>query len=70
MDSFIGKIPEWISMISDPEEKTQTMALLGINEFNVTETPFYNKIVIIGPSSESFQDTKRLRFTIMVVHAN
>ena len=62
MDPFIGKIPEWISMISDPEEKAQTMALFGINKFNVTETPFYNKIVIIGPSAEVFQDTKKTPF--------
>ena len=43
-------------MISDPEEKAQTMALMGINEFDITKTPFYNKIVIIGASTEVFHD--------------
>ena len=56
MDPFIGIVPEWISMISDPEEKAQTMELMGINEFDITKTPFYNKIVIIGASTEVFHD--------------
>ena len=62
MDSFIGKVPEWITMISDPEEKAQMMAMLGISEFDVTQTPFYNKIVIIGASTEVFKDTKKTPF--------
>jgi len=62
MDPFIGKIPEWINIISDPEEKAQTMVLFGINKFDITQTPFYNKIVIIGSSTEVFHDTKKTPF--------
>ena len=36
--------------------------MLGISEFDVTQTPFYNKIVIIGASTEVFQDTKKTPF--------
>ena len=59
MDQFIGNIPEWIVMLPDDEQRKNTMELLNIDEFDITKTPFYNKIVIIGSSIETHHDAKK-----------
>jgi len=61
MDQFTGqnKVPEWITMLSDSTQKVETMALLGIDKFDITTTPFYNKIVLIGTSTETHHDAKK-----------
>jgi len=60
MTQFIpGEIPEWINAIEDPIDRAATMEALGIGaNFDVTKTPFYNKIVIIGVAVEVIHDVK------------
>ncbi|MDP7609480.1 MAG: adenylate/guanylate cyclase domain-containing protein, partial [Candidatus Marinimicrobia bacterium] len=64
MTSFLpGEIPEWIMSIEDPVARKTTMDALGIStEFDVTKTPFYNKIVIIGATVEVLHDFKYTPF--------
>ena len=31
MDQFVGKVPEWIYILSDSMQKAENMALLGID---------------------------------------
>lgn len=57
------EIPDWIQAIEDPEERQMTMELMGIGaEFDVTMSPFYNKIVIIGTAVEVHHDVKYTPF--------
>ena len=60
MTQFIpGEIPEWINAIEDPVDRVATMEALGIGaNFDVTKTPFYNKIVVIGVAVEVIHDVK------------
>ncbi len=60
MTQFIpGEIPEWINAIEDPIDRAATMEALGIGaNFDVTKTPFYNKIVVIGVAVEVIHDVK------------
>ncbi len=60
MTQFIpGEIPEWINAIEDPIDRVATMEALGIGaNFDVTKTPFYNKIVVIGVAVEVIHDVK------------
>jgi len=60
MTQFIpGEVPEWIMAIEDPVDRAATMEALGIGgEFDVTTTPFYNKIVVIGVAIEVIHDVK------------
>ena len=60
MTQFIpGEIPEWINAIEDPVDRAATMEALGIGaNFDVTKTPFYNKIVVIGVAVEVIHDVK------------
>ncbi|RMF10446.1 MAG: adenylate/guanylate cyclase domain-containing protein [Candidatus Neomarinimicrobiota bacterium] len=64
MDQFIpGQIPDWIQAIEDPEERQQMMDLMGLGaSFDITKSPFYNKIVIIGVAVEVIHDTKSTPF--------
>ena len=64
MTQFLpGEIPEWIKAIEDPADKAATIEALGIgDDFDVTKTPFYNKIVIIGVAVEVFHDWKYTPF--------
>ena len=50
MGQFIpGEIPEWIDAIEDLGDRQQTMEALGISgEFDVTKSPFYKQVVLIG----------------------
>ena len=61
MDQFIpGEIPEWIQAIDNLQERQEMMTAMGISEeFDVTKTPFYNKIVVIGTSVEVHHDYKQ-----------
>ncbi len=60
MTQFLpGEIPEWITAIEDPVDRVATMEALGIGaDFDVTQTPFYNKIVVIGVAVEVIHDVK------------
>ena len=60
MTQFLpGEIPEWINAIEDPVDRAATMEALGIGaNFDVTKTPFYNKIVVIGVAVEVIHDVK------------
>ena len=61
MSQFLpGEIPEWIKNIEDPIERNQMMDIMDISEeFDVTKSPFYNKIVVIGTSVEVHHDYKQ-----------
>ena len=61
MSQFIpGEIPDWIDAIKDPQEKAEMMAAMGLgDEFDLKNSPFYNKIVIIGTSVEVHHDYKQ-----------
>ncbi len=71
MENFIpGEIPQWIKDIDDPSiDKNELMQELGIgSEFDVTQSPFYNKIVLIGVSVEVLHDFKRTSFFSFARH--
>ena len=61
MSQFLpGEIPEWIKAIDDPVERKEMMDAMGIGEeFDITQSPFYNKIVVIGTSVEVHHDYKQ-----------
>ncbi|NQV16515.1 adenylate/guanylate cyclase domain-containing protein, partial [bacterium] len=52
MDQFLpDRIPTWVSAIEDTVERMEMMETLGIGpRFDISNSPFYNKIVIIGAS--------------------
>lgn len=64
MDQFLpGQIPEWIQAIEDADEKQEMMEMMGLGtEFDVTKSPFYNKIVVIGTVVEVHHDVKYTPF--------
>ncbi|MFH1852866.1 MAG: adenylate/guanylate cyclase domain-containing protein [Candidatus Neomarinimicrobiota bacterium] len=64
MDQFLpGKIPDWISEMEDPAERQEMLEVMGIgDEFDITNSPFYNKIVLIGISVEIIHDVKSTPF--------
>ncbi|MEE2877059.1 MAG: adenylate/guanylate cyclase domain-containing protein [Candidatus Neomarinimicrobiota bacterium] len=64
MSQFLpGEIPRWVEEIEDPEARSQLMVELGIgSDFDITESPFYNKIVLIGVSVEVLHDFKQTSF--------
>ena len=64
MSQFLpGEIPEWIQAIEDPQERSEMMDAMGIGEeFDITNSPFYNKIVVIGTSVEVHHDYKQTPF--------
>jgi len=64
MTQFLpGAPPEWIMEIENPDDRKATMEALGIgSDFDITKTPFYNKIVIIGVAVEVVHDTKSTPF--------
>ena len=44
-----GQIPEWIEAIEDLGERQEMMELMGVGgEFDVTKSPFYKQVVLIG----------------------
>lgn len=64
MTQFLpGELPEWIMAIEDSADREATIEALGIGgEFDITQTPFYNKIVIIGVAIEVIHDVKYTPF--------
>ncbi len=63
-DQFLpGQIPGWILAIEDETERKNMMVTMGIGtEFDITKSPFYNKIVIIGATVEILHDFKYTPF--------
>ena len=61
MSQFIpGELPEWIQEIEDPTERQEMIDMMGLGgDFDVTKTPFYNKIVVIGVNIEVIHDFKK-----------
>ena len=72
MSQFLpGEIPQWLEEIDDPEMRAELMEELGIGvELDVTESPFYNKIVLIGVSVEVLHDFKQTSFYNFVGEQN
>ena len=64
MSQFLpGEIPEWIMAIEDESERNEMMIMMGIgSEFDITKSPFYNKIVILGVNVEVLHDVKSTPF--------
>lgn len=64
MSSFLpGEIPDWIMEIENIVERKEMMELMGIgSDFDITKSPFYNKIVILGVSVEVLHDVKSTPF--------
>ena len=64
MSSFLpGEIPDWIMEIENIVERKEMMELMGIgSDFDITKSPFHNKIVILGVSVEVLHDVKSTPF--------
>ena len=64
MSQFIpGEIPDWILSIEDEAERNDIMAMIGLGaDFDITQSPFYNKIVILGVAIEVLHDVKSTPF--------
>ena len=64
MSQFIpGQVPDWIMDIEDLKERNSMMEMMGIgSDFDITKSPFYEKIVIIGVSVEVLHDVKSTPF--------
>lgn len=64
MSQFIpGEIPDWILAIDDAEERNEMITIMGLgHEFDITKSPFYNKIVMIGTTVETHHDFKQTPF--------
>ncbi len=64
MSQFMpGEIPDWILAIEDDNERIEMMKVMGIgSNFDITKSPFYNKIVIVGASVEVLHDVKSTPF--------
>ena len=56
MSQFMpGEVPNWILAMDDEQEKQEMMEVMGLGKyFDKANSPFYNKIVIIGASVEVF----------------
>ena len=64
MSQFIpGEMPNWILSIEDEAERKDMMAMMGLGaDFDITQSPFYNKIVILGVAIEVLHDVKSTPF--------
>mgnify|MGYP002634929366 FL=1 len=64
MSQFLpGQIPEWVTSIEDETDRNEMMVMLGLGEsYDITQSPFYNKIVILGVSVEVLHDVKSTPF--------
>ena len=64
MSTFLpGQVPDWISAIENETERKEMMEMMGIGtDFDITQSPFYNKIVILGVSVEVLHDVKSTPF--------
>ena len=50
MSQFLpSEIPEWITAIEDETDRKEIMAFMGVGDyFDITQSPFYNNIILIG----------------------
>jgi len=63
MEQYISdEIPEWIFAIEDEDDRTQVMESLGIGNKDKHDSPFENKVVIIGVTVETLHDYKATPF--------
>ena len=64
MSQFLpGEIPDWILAIEDEKERNEMINMMGVGgDFDITKSPFYNKVVIIGASVEVLHDVKSTPF--------
>ena len=63
MSRFLpGETPEWISSIEDENERKEMLEVMGISNSDISNSPFYNKIVVIGTSVEVHHDYKQTPF--------
>ncbi len=64
MSQFLpGQTPEWILAIDDEKERLEMMEMMGVgSEYDITKSPFYNKIVILGVNVEVIHDVKSTPF--------
>ena len=64
MSQFLpGEIPDWINAIEDVQERQEMMDVMGVTSNNdLSNSPFYNKIVVIGTSVEVHHDYKQTPF--------
>ena len=64
MSQFIpGEIPDWISALETEGEKKEMMEMMGVGQdFDITKSPFFDKIVILGVSVEVLHDVKSTPF--------
>ena len=64
MSQFMpGEVPSWILAMDDEREKQEMMEVMGLGKyFDKANSPFYNKIVIIGASVEVLHDVKSTPF--------
>ena len=64
MSQFIpGEIPDWISALETESEKKEMMEMMGVGQdFDITKSPFFDKIVILGVSVEVLHDVKSTPF--------
>ena len=64
MSQFLpGETPEWINAIEDENERNEMLEAMGISGNNdISNSPFYNKIVVIGTSVEVHHDYKQTPF--------
>ena len=64
MSQFIpGEMPNWILSIEDEAERKDMMAMMGLGaDFDISQSPFYNKIVILGVAIEVLHDVKSTPF--------
>ena len=59
MDQFLpGIVPDYILAIEDLDQRKLMMDMLGIGTNDLTKSPFYNKIVVVGTALPEDQDTK------------
>ena len=64
MDQFLpGTVPDWIQAIEDPIEREAMAISFGFGDtYDITKSPFYNKIVIVGVAIEVLHDVKSTPF--------
>lgn len=63
MSQFIpGETPDWILAL-DPDQRNEMIEIMGLgSKFDITESPFYNKIILIGSTVEVTHDFKYTPF--------
>ena len=64
MSQFMpGEVPSWILALKSKQERVEMMKMMGLGKyFDKSNSPFYNKIVIIGASVEVLHDVKSTPF--------